>query len=258
MQKLTTPITINGVSIGDTAIDAEAANHEAAAAPRSAAAYALAIRELLLQRAAEVGLAEPDKSDEAACDAAIERLLVQEAPVPEPLESECRKFYELNRERFVVGELVEAAHILFAVTSDTPLEAIRRQAEGTLQQARAEPGRFAELAQRFSNCPSGAQGGSLGQIHRGQTVPEFENAIFGGEPGVLPRLVNTRFGFHVVRIERHIAGRTLDFDTVQPDIARALSERVRMKAAEQYVRILASRAALSGIELDPPRSALVQ
>jgi hypothetical protein len=45
---------------------------------------------------------------------------------------------------------------------------------------------------------------------------------------------------------------------VQPDIARALSERVRMKAAEQYVRILASRAALSGIDLDPPRSALVQ
>ena len=258
MQKLTTPITINGVSIGDDAIDAEAANHEAAAAPRHAAAYALAIRELLLQRAAEVGHAELDRSDEEACDAAIERLLDQEAPVPEPVESECRKFYERHRERFVVGELVEAAHILFAVTPDARLEAIRRQAEGILKQARAEPERFAELARRFSNCPSGAEGGSLGQIHRGQMVPEFESAIFDGEPGVLPRLVNTRFGFHVVRIERHIAGRTLEFDTVRPDIARALSERVRTKAAEQYVRILASRAAISGIDLEPAQSALVQ
>jgi peptidyl-prolyl cis-trans isomerase C len=251
-------LTINGIAISPERIETEAANHQHCAAPSHAAACALAIRELLLQRACEAGIAHPDDTDESTADAAIEELLDREAPVPEPTESECRRFYEQHADRFVVGELVEASHVLFAVTPDAPVAAIRRQAEATLTQVLAQPQRFAEFAQRFSNCPSGAQGGNLGQIQRGVTVFEFERVLFGEAEGVLPQLVNTRYGFHIVRIERRIAGKQLPFEAVQAQIARSLGESVRTKAAEQYVRILASKASISGIDLGAAASSLVQ
>ena len=252
-------ITINGVTIGDAAIEAEATHHAGCPDPRAAAACALAIRELLIQRAKAAAIeTEGDVANDGAADALIERLLEREAPVPRPTEAECRRFYEQHIDRYTAGELVEAAHILFAVTPNAPVDAIRRQAESTLRQAVAEPGRFAELAQGFSNCPSGAQGGNLGQIQRGETVPEFEREIFGAAPGVLPRLVNTRYGFHVVLVARTIAGRALDFEIVRPRIAETLSQRVRAKAAEQYVRILASKASISGVDLGAAATPLVQ
>ena len=251
-------VTINGVAISREQIEVEAENHQHCASPSHAAACALAIRELLLQRAREKGIAPAQGVDDATADVAIEELREREAPVPAPTESECRRYYERQIERFTVGELVEAAHILFAVTANAPLDAIRTQAEATLRQALEEPQRFGELAQRLSNCPSAAQGGNLGQLQRGDTVPEFERALFAGAEGVLPQLVNTRYGFHVVRIERRIAGRRLPFEAVQARIAQTLTETVRTKAAEQYVRIPASRASISGIDLGAAASPLVQ
>ena len=252
------PITVNGVPIPDDLVAAEAANHQDCASPRCAAACALAIRELLLQRARETGIACSEDTEEAETDAAIERLLDREAPVPQPTESECRRFYDQHAERFLVGELVEASHILFAVRPDAPVAAIRGQAESTLKKVLAEPQRFGELAARFSNCPSGAQGGNLGQIQRGLTVPELESAIFGEAEGVLPHLVNTRYGFHIVRIERRIRGKRVPFEAVQAQIGLSLVASVRTKAAEQYVRLLASKATITGIDLGAATSTLVQ
>jgi peptidyl-prolyl cis-trans isomerase C len=251
-------VTINGVAISRERIEAEAANHQHCASPSHAAACALAIRELLLQRVRETGIAHFVETEEAAVDAAIEQLLDREAPVPQPTESECRRFYEQHADRFILGELVEASHILFAVTPDAPVAAIRRQAEATLRQALADPRCFGELAGRFSNCPSGGQEGNLGQIQRGMTVPEFERALFGDGEGVLPQLVNTRYGFHIVRVERRIAGKQVPFEAVQAQIARTLVQSVRTKAAEQYVRVLASGASISGIDLGAAASSLVQ
>ncbi|MDI9682739.1 peptidylprolyl isomerase, partial [Burkholderia cenocepacia] len=69
------------------------------------------------------------------------------------------------------------------------------------------PRRIERIARASSNCPSAEMGGSLGQLLRGDTVPEFEAALFDTDGiGVLPTLVNTRFGFHIVRIERRVPG----------------------------------------------------
>lgn len=199
-----------------------------------------ALRTALLQRARELGvLAEGATPSDEDMDGLLDALLAREAHVPEPTTEECRRYYEANAERFTAGEIVEASHILVAVTPGCDIEALRRQAEALLGQVRAEPSRFAEIAARFSNCPSGENGGNLGQIQRGETVPEFERAVFGGPTGVLPRLVNTRHGFHVVEIARHIPGRQIDFEAALPRIADYLRDRVRAKAAEQYVRRVA-------------------
>jgi peptidyl-prolyl cis-trans isomerase C len=123
----------------------------------------------------------------------------------------------------------------------------------------SEPQHFEVRAQELSNCPSGALGGSLGQLVRGDTVPEFERALFDSpELGLLPRLVRTRFGFHLVRIDRRVAGEPVAFDDVTSEIARFLAERVRHKAIQQYVSILASGAALENAGVDAAVGPLIQ
>jgi len=250
-----TEVTVNGVVISEEAIGAETPHHRDAPFPRAAAACALAIRELLLQRARMVGIASKDET----ADAAIDALLAREVSVPSPTEAECRRCYDAHPGRFRSGDLLEASHILFAVTPQAPLAAIRARAEATLKEVLAEPRRFGELAAILSNCPSGAQGGSLGQLARGDTVPEFEAALFeGSAAGVLPRLVNTRHGFHIVLVKRRIEGRQVPFERVSERIAAYLGERVQRKALQQYIRVLAADAEVLGIDLEAASSPLLQ
>jgi peptidyl-prolyl cis-trans isomerase C len=109
--------------------------------------------------------------------------------------------------------------------------------------ATKDPSRFADLASQYSNCPSAAQGGSLGQIGRGDTVPEFEAALFADlRLGVLPDLVTTRHGFHVVHVARRIAGRTVPFEEVHAGIEAFLRERSSERALALYLQILAGSA----------------
>jgi peptidyl-prolyl cis-trans isomerase C len=126
-------------------------------------------------------------------------------------------------------------------------------------EARTEPSRFTELAGRHSNCPSGERGGNLGQLSRGECVPEFKQALFEGRAtGVLPRLVKTRFGFHIVAIDQRMAGRLVPYEAVREQVAAQLYAAVQEKALKQYVQILAGRA---GVELpgtETPASPLVQ
>ena len=249
-------IALNGVEITEAAILEEMTHHSEAPSPRDAAARALAIRELLLQRALSLGL-EPASED--AGDAAIDTLIAREVRTPEPTESECLRYYESHREQFRSGDLVEASHILFAVTPNAPLAAIRARAEAALKELLADTERFADLAAKLSNCPSGAQGGNLGQLGRGDTVPEFEAALFEGKAvGVLPRLVNTRHGFHIVLVNRRVEGTQVPFEPVAGRIAQYLSERVRRKALQQYIRLLAAEAKISGVDFDAADSPLLQ
>ena len=74
----------------------------------------------------------------------------------------------------------------------------------------------------------------------------------------MPRLVKTRFGFHIVKVERRIDGERLPFEVAQPHIARLLAERVKLKAAQQYVCMLAGAAAIEGIDFAAAASPLVQ
>jgi peptidyl-prolyl cis-trans isomerase C len=217
-----------------------------------------AVHELLRQRARELELLD-DGADEAARGEAIERLLAREVRVPEPTPEECRRWYDAHPERYRSGERVHARHILFQVTPGTPVPAIRAVAEAMLKELRMQPGLFDARAREKSNCPSGAQGGQLGQLQRGATVPEFEQAIFeGSELGVLPKLVNTRYGFHIVAVDRRIPGEPLPFEAVAERVARELRAAAEQRALGQYVRVLAGQAELEGVALEAATSPLVQ
>ncbi len=198
-------------------------------------------------------------SDKTTVDRAIEELMAREVVVPAPTEEECQRYYDARPQDFRSGDLVHARHILFQVTPSVRVPEICARAEQTLNELLREPERFASVAAEFSNCPSGQQGGNLGQIGRGDTVPEFEQALFRlGPTGLLPELVKTRYGFHIVAVERRVPGATLPFDAVRDRIKQWLSAVVEERAVRQYVRILAGQANIEGAELDAANSPLVQ
>lgn len=267
---MSVPVVVNGTEISERAIKAEIQHHPAPSfeEARHAAVRALVIRELLLQAADHLGIADvepvvdPDTGRrETREEAVIRALLEQEVKVPEPDEAACRRYYENNRRRFRSDDLFEAAHILFLADPDDEEATARAkaQAQAALARVLADPASFGALAAELSACPSGAQGGNLGQIGRGQTVPEFETFLFNLEPGqICPVPVKTRFGYHVLRLDRRIEGRELPFEAVRERIAAYLREHVWRRAVSQYLRLLIGQADIRGIELEGAKSLLVQ
>lgn len=246
-------VIVNGVELSDAEMENELPRHADAPNPVQRAMTALVLRRILLDEAARLGL--PADGEEAA----IEALLAAEVTLPAPDDATCRRHYAQYPQRFTVGELVEADHILFQITERVPLAALRELAEQTLQQLLAEPARFAELARSLSNCPSGEVGGNLGQLSRGDTVPEFERVLFALRPGeILPRLVETRFGLHIVRVARREEGRLLPFEQVAALIAEAMAAASRDAAWRHYLQVLVGRARVEGIALEGAQTPLVQ
>lgn len=262
------PVRVGGEEIPAAAIAAEAQNHPAADADSAwdAAAKALVVRQLLLQEADRLGI-EADKRQDAEGrtladdDARIDALLTEAVQVPQATIEEARRFYDRHPERFSSETLVEAEHILFAANpSDEFAYGLAvGDAWTAIRQLQKDPGAFAELARQRSACPSKDQGGNLGQIGKGQTVPAFEEALFALSDGEL-RLepVRSPFGAHVIRAGRRIEGRRLPFEFVEATIRDYLEEASSRRAMTQYLTILASGSSIEGINLPTAEGPLVQ
>ena len=252
-------VSVNGVEIDESAILAEAQNHPAEnpGAALLAAARALVVRELLLQRAVELKLAPApeettDGRQETEQDAAIRMLIEREVTVPSATADECRRFYENNRARFRSEPIFEASHILIAAdpADQRARDAARNDAERLAAVLVDHPSEFATMARTHSACPSSAQGGNLGQLTRGSTVAEFERSLARMEEGQITSApVESRFGFHIIRLERRIDGEPLPFDFVQDRIAGWLEASTWSKAVSQYIAILAADATITGIDV---------
>jgi peptidyl-prolyl cis-trans isomerase C len=255
-------VVVDGVVIPHDAISREAQNHAAQTpiAAWTAAARALVVRELLLGEARRVGVAASPASDEEGRretddEAMIRALVEQEVATPVPDDDACRRYYDRNRKRFRSADIYEVAHILFAARRDDPgsFDRARADAAAALEILAREPGKFAELAKAHSACPSAEQGGNLGQVTASQTTPEFEAAMTALEPGAMSETpVETRYGFHIIRLERRIGGRELPFEFVRDRIAGYLAERVHRIAVAQYVARLAGLVRIEGVALPAP------
>ena len=246
-------ISVNGVEIDDGQIERELPHHEQAANPLKQSVHELILRTLLLQEAAALGIGGADE------DERIEALLAREVRVPAADDAACAQHYRNHPQRYTHGELVEARHILFQVTPTVPLEMLRETADSILAALKAAPERFDELARSYSNCPSGMVGGSLGQLGRGECVPEFEKVVFRLCAGELAeRPIETRFGLHIVQVVRRIEGRLLPFDAVRREISDYLTTAAWQRGVHQYLQILVGRADIAGITLDGAESPLVQ
>ena len=153
--------------------------------------------------------------------------------------------------------------MLFAVTPGVDVRRLRERAEAALLELRChregDSDRFGAVAAELSNCPSGAQGGQLGWLTRADCAPEFAREVFAGpEVGVLPRLVHSRFGLHVVEVRARDAGHLPPFETLRGAVALALRQQTFVTALRQYLQLLAGEAQIVGVELDGADRPLVQ
>lgn len=228
-----------------------------------------ACTELLRQAAQSAGLlaasdvAAGDGVISAAATDAIEALLERNLVVPEPTEADCRRHYAGNQGRYHTGERVRARHILFAVTPGVDVAALRKQAEPIFLDVRCHDDqsadRFADAARQWSNCPTGAEGGDLGWLNAEDCAPEFARELFGHiEVGVLPRLVHSRFGLHVVEVLEREPGVAQSFESVHGAVANSLRQQVFVTALRQYLLLLAGDAAVEGVDIDAADTPLVQ
>jgi len=261
-------IKVNGVAIEPPAVAAETQYHPAGspAHAEAEAARALVVRRLLLDEAVRLGLQpEPQRDEkgrpETEPDALVRQLLEQQITVPEADAETCRRYFENNRRKFRSPDLFEAAHILFAASPadrDAYAAAVA-QAEQMIEVLKRDPRAFETIARQRSDCTSGKDGGRLGQVARGDTVPEFETFLCSLEEGQLcPVPVKSRYGVHVLRLDRKIAGRDLPFEHVAERIADYLQEASWRRAVAQYIKLLAGQAAIEGIDFEAASTPLVQ
>ena len=228
-----------------------------------------ACTELLRQAAQRAGLldaADAPTADGVISEAvagAIEALLDQNLNLPEPSEQACRRHYAAHEGMYRTGERVRVRHILFAVTPGVDVVALRKRAEPIFLDVRCHDGqaadRFADAARKWSNCPSGEHGGELGWLNSADCAPEFARELFGHlEIGVLPRLVHSRFGLHVVEVLEREPGVAQPFESVHGAVAMSLRQQTFVTALRQYIRLLAGEASVQGVELDAAETPLVQ
>lgn len=260
------PVSVNGVAIPRAEIARETQHHPASKPIEAwqAAARALVVRELLLQEARRLRIvaqpiADAEGRRETDEEALVRQLVEQEVSTPEPDEATCRRIYEQKRASFRSSDLYAVRHVLIAASpGDRQARvAARARADAIMVALKTVPTSFADLAAQHSDCPSKTNGGSLGQISRGQTVPEFEAALAEAPVGeLIEQPVETRYGFHIVRLEQRIDGKQIPFEVAREGIADWLAERSRHIAIRQYITLLASRAEITGIELRANASAL--
>ena len=254
------PLLVNGVEISEERIREEMQYHPASSIEdaRRQAREALIVRTLLLGQAKRTGIDDPpplsdatNKLVEAPEEAMIRALIESEVIVPEPDEAECRDYYEKNPKSFMSPDLMQAAHILFAANPNDAeaMADAKERAEGALVQLQEAPNQFPKLAHDLSDCSSAKNGGDLGHITPGSTVPEFETFLFALEPGqICPVPVRTRYGYHIVRLDQRLKGRQLPYESVKAKIRAYLRELRWRDAVRDYIGRLMAAAVIEDID----------
>jgi peptidyl-prolyl cis-trans isomerase C len=154
-------------------------------------------------------------------------------------------FYQQNLERFKQGESVHASHILFGVTPDAPAEQktdAKAKAQAALKQIKGGAD-FATVARAQSQDPGSAQnGGDLGFFPKGQMNPQFEDAAFQLKPGGVSPVVETQFGFHIIKVHEKRGPRTAPLPEVAGQIKNFLMQGQREQKLEQFVEQVKGKA----------------
>ena len=230
-----------------------------------------AFTELLRQQAVQMGLLPRAAVLETPALGASERSVLEAmvdaaVQVPAPTKEECQRYFAARKNQYLVGQAVHLRHILFAVTPGVNVQSLSVHADKALISLLGKNvpiDLFGKLAAELSNCPSSTQGGDLGWLGPQDCAPELASILFFQAEvpvglGVLPRLVHTRFGFHIIEIRERREGKPLAFVDVSERVAAQLALQSRAKALHQYMGLLVGQARVEGIILSSFDSPPVQ
>ncbi|HPC93842.1 MAG TPA: peptidyl-prolyl cis-trans isomerase [Sedimentisphaerales bacterium] len=163
-------------------------------------------------------------------------------------DADAQAYYEGHPKEFVKPEMVRASHILIAPDPNAadPNQAkavAKAKAEALLTQVKSGAD-FAELAKANSSCPSKTQGGDLGTFGRGKMVKPFEDAAFALEPGEVSDVVETRFGYHIIKVTEHTDAQTVPLEEAKTGIIERLIAQKKNQAVQEYLQSLKDKATI--------------
>lgn len=159
-------------------------------------------------------------------------------------EAEAKEYYEQNKKQSETPEQVRASHILIMTApsaSDEDKAKAKATAEDLLKQVKAGAD-FAELAKEHSGCPSSSKGGDLGLFDKGKMVKPFEDAAFALQPGQISDVVETQFGYHIIKVTEKKEAGTTPFDEVKDKIMNMLKQKKQGEFYKKYVETLKDEA----------------
>lgn len=250
-------ITINGVEIPEKDLANELQYHpnDNFAVVVQQAGQALVIRQLLINEAKKQGLLT-DSTEKANEEEAMQKLVENNISYDAPNEDICKRYFDNNKAKFMTMPLMEVDHILLAAAKDDSegRDAAKHNANVIISQLRqeinnGEPSTFAALAKEYSACPSKESGGNLGQLSKGQTVPEFERQLMPLAEGLSDNAIESRYGFHVVNVNRKIEGKQLDYDMVSDKVRGYLINSASHLAIQAYIQSLVEQADIQGVPI---------
>ena len=178
-------------------------------------------------------------------DLRINKLLEsQTKSAAQPTDADLKKFYDENKERFDVPESVTASHILIATesTNTDAVKAEKKKKAEELRQKLVEGADFQAVAKDNSDCPSKTRGGDLGSFTRGQMVKPFEDAAYGQKVGEIGPVVETQFGYHIIKVTKHEESRSLPFDEVKDRLMKVLESQNKQEVARKFIEGLKAKA----------------
>ena len=166
---------------------------------------------------------------------------------PQITPAEIQQYYEQNQQQYKVDAQVKVRHILISVDPNAGPDAdakAKAKAQDILDQIRKDNGKnFAELAKKYSDDPgSKDQGGELGWLKRGATVPQFDAVAFGQKPGEISGLVRTQFGYHIIQTEEKQDAHIKSLDEVKSSIVDVLTKQKDAQVEQAFAQQLAGDA----------------
>lgn len=191
------------------------------------------VREMLLQEALRLGLQNNDairyKIENYRRNLLINELLNRQIEGETVVtDKEIKNYYENHKNQFTT-ETLEASYIVVRTREDAEMiMSLLKRGES-----------FSDLAKKFSIGPGAESGGSIGEITRGQMIPEFEDAVFAlSKPGEISPIIETDFGYHIIRLDRPGETRTIPFDEASKKIRELLTDQKEKEFFENFVNKL--------------------
>lgn len=192
----------------------------------------------------KMNLSEADIKSQVEKGLSIQQLVKQEFTQKVNIsDKETKAYYEGHKDMFKKPEEIRASHILIKVDpqSDKAQKADSYKKISEIQTKIEQGGDFANLAKEFSEGPSNVKGGDLGFVKRGQMVKPFEEAAFALSPGEVSGIVETRYGYHLIKVFEKNPETISEYITVKADLKKFLEQQEVQKQMEVYVEGLKSK-----------------
>jgi len=195
------------------------------------------------------GMSEQQAKTEIATDLAVQKYITAQVPDTAHVTPEdARVFYDTHQDVFTQGEKVHARHILVKVDPSATQEqkdAAHRKAERLLSRVRSGE-EFAKVARDSSDCPSAPKGGDLPEFSRGEMVAPFEEAAFALQAGQMSDIVESQFGYHIIKVEGRTPPKTVPYDqNVEGYAMRQVQSERRNELFKKMIESLESGAKIT-------------